>query len=113
MYSVLIGSLILLEVVVHLRHLRNWYQLRVYWREGGLSGQITFAERFSYRLSAFDFFIHAFLFGLYYLLTYSPFFLGGAFICLVNGIRQSVYARRAPAPQKIGLSDAHADSSSR
>jgi hypothetical protein len=102
--------LILVEVVVHLRHLKNWYQLRVYRREGGLSGQVTFAERFSYRLSAFDFYIHGLLFGLYYLLTDSNFFIGGVIICLVNGVRQSSYASRAPAPQKTQSSDSHADS---
>jgi hypothetical protein len=112
LYSILIGALTLLEVVVHLRHLRNWYQLRVYRREGGLSGQVIFAERFSYRLSSFDFYIHALLFGLYYLLTYSPFFLGGVLICFVNGVKQSSYASRAPSPRKTQPSDSHADSSS-
>ena len=95
LYSFLLGALLLLEVVVHLRHLRNWYQLRIYRREGGVSGQVTFAQRFSYLNSAFDFYIHAVLFGLYGILTFSTFFFGGTLICMVNGLRHSRYANRA------------------
>ena len=95
LYSFLLGALLLLEVVVHLRHLRNWYQLYIYRREGGVSGQVTFAQRFSYLNSAFDFYIHAVLFGLYGILTFSTFFFGGTLICMVNGLRHSRYANRA------------------
>ena len=95
LYSFLLGALLLLEVVVHLRHLRNWYQLYIYRREGGVSGQVTFAQRFSYLNSAFDFYVHAVLFGLYGILTFSPFFFGGVLICVVNGMRHSRYAGQA------------------
>lgn len=94
LYSFLVGALLLLEVVVHNRHLRNWYQLHIYRREGGLSGQVRFAQRFTYLNSAFDFYLHAMLFGLYGLLTYSPFFFGGVLICVINGLRHSHYARQ-------------------
>lgn len=100
LYSFLIGALLLLEVVAHMRHLRNWYQLYIYRREGGLSGQVTFAERFSYLNSAFDFYVHAVLFGLYGMLTFSPFFFGGALICIVNGVRHGRYAGKASLSSK-------------
>lgn len=104
LYAFLLGSLLLMEVAVHNRHLRNLYQLRVYKWEGGVSGSVTFTQRFSHLNAAFDLYLHALVFFLYFLLTLAPFFLGGAFSCLVQGGKQSNYADKAV--------DQHADSSS-
>lgn len=113
LYSFLIGALLLLETAVHIRHFRNLNQIRVYKKEGGLQGKILFGQRFSYRISAFDLYTQATLFLLVALLTFSPFFLGGAFICFLNGVRHGRYARKTPALPNLEVVTPNADSSSR
>jgi hypothetical protein len=98
LYSFFLGLFVLMEVAVHVRHLRNWYTARVYRREGGLSGSLTYSQRFSYLVSAFDLYIFAVLFALFFLLTFSFFFLGGAIACLRVGFGHGRLAgKSAPA----------------
>ncbi|MBI2331806.1 MAG: hypothetical protein HYU84_06565 [Chloroflexi bacterium] len=112
LYSFLLGLLILLEVAVHMRHFRNGYQIRVLRREGGITGGITFSQRFSYLTSAFDFYAFAVLFFLFFLLSFSPFFLGGAIACFRVGLSHGGFAKKAAIQTAPSMSQ-HADSSSR
>ncbi len=111
LYSFLLGFFILMEVVVHLRHFRNWYTARVYLRERGLSGNITYSERFSYLASAFEFYLFAILFVLFFLLTFNPFFLGGTVSCLRMGLGHDGLARKIE-PQAAPPLSQNADPSS-
>ena len=99
LYSFFIGALILLEVAIHMRHFRNWHQIRVYKREGGLRGNLMFGQRFSYLLSAFDLYSFSVLFLIFFAVTFSPFLLGGAFSCFTTGFRHSRYAKKSPPLQ--------------
>lgn len=111
LYSFFLGLLLLMEIAVHVRHFRNWYTARLYRREGGLTGSITYSQRFSYLTSAFDLYIFAALFLAFFLLTYSFFFLGGAVACLRIGLAHGGYARKL-APQPAPSMGQNADSSS-
>ena len=112
LYSFFIGALLLLETAVHMRHFRNLRQVIIYEREGGLSGNITFGQRFSYLLSAFDMYSYAVLFLLMFVLTFSPFFLGGAFSCFATGVRHSRYGKKLPSAQEAQTAEPNADPSS-
>lgn len=96
-YPLYLGMFLLLEMAVHLRHLRNVALIREIKKNGGVEGQITYKKWFSYRLSALEFYIYATLFLLIALLTYSLFFLGGALMCYGTGFKHSRLAKKTRA----------------
>lgn len=93
-YPIYLGMFLLLEVAVHLRHLRNIALIREIKKNGGVEGQITYRRWFSYRNSANELYITATLFLLVAILTYSLFFLGGAIICYGTGFKHSRMAAK-------------------
>jgi hypothetical protein len=84
-YPLYLGMFLLLEVAVHLRHLRNAALIREIKKNDGVEGQIAYKKWFSYKISANELYIHATLFLAIALLTYSLFFLDGAIICYATG----------------------------
>lgn len=100
-YLLYLGMFLLLEVAVHFRHLRNVFLIREIKRNGGVDGQIFYRKWFSYRISAFDFYMFSALFLIFALLRYSPFFLGGAIMCFGTGLKHTRLAKKArsnPSP---------------
>jgi len=95
LYLLYLGMFLLLEVAVHLRHLRNISLIREIRKNGGVEGQISYKKWFSYRISASEFYVFSALFLLVAVLTYSPFFLGGAIMCLGTGVKHSQLAKKA------------------
>jgi hypothetical protein len=94
-YPFYLGMFLLLEVAVHLRHLRNIIVIREIRRNpSGIEGQITYMQWFSYRISASELYLHGTLFLLVAMLTYSLFFLGGAVMCYGMGFRHGRMARK-------------------
>lgn len=97
-YPLYLGMFILLEVAVHFRHLRNIAIIREVRRNGGVEGQITYKQWFSYRNSASELYITGTFFLLAAVLTYSLFFLGGAIACYGTGFRHGRLARKTGRP---------------
>lgn len=77
-YLMILGMLLLMEIVVHIRHLRNVFLFREIRLRGGVEGAITYRRWFSYRVSYFDVALFGGLFLLTAILTGSWFFAGGA-----------------------------------
>jgi hypothetical protein len=94
-YLLYLGMFLLLEVAVHLRHLRNISLIREIRKNGGVEGQISYKKWFSYRISASEFYLYSAVFLVFALLTYSPFFLGGAIMCFGTGFKHNRLARKA------------------
>jgi hypothetical protein len=94
-YLLYLGMFLLLEVAVHLRHLRNVSLIREIRKNGGVEGEIRYRKWFSYRISAAELYVYSGLFFLFALLAYSPFFLGGAISCLGTGYRHNRLAKKA------------------
>ena len=94
-YLLYLGMFLLLEVAVHLRHLRNVFLIREIRKNGGASGQISYRKWFSYRLSAFELYLYFGLFLIVAALESSPFFLGGAIMCFGNGFKHNLLAKKA------------------
>ena len=94
-YLLYLGMFLLLEVAVHLRHLRNVSLIREARRNGGVEGQISYRKWFTYRISASEFYVFAALFLIIAVLTYSLFFLGGAIMCFATGFKHSRLAKKA------------------
>ena len=94
-YLLYLGMFLLLQVAVHLRHLRNVSLIREIQKNGGVEGQISYQKWFTYRISAFEFYMFSVLFLLIAALTYSLFFLGGAIMCFGTGFKHSRMAKKA------------------
>jgi len=102
-YLLYLGMFLLLEVAVHVRHLRNVSLIREIQRNGGVQGQISYRKWFTYRISAFEFYLSAVLFLIIAALTYSLFFVGGAIMCFGTGFKHSRMAKKAKSnpPQAV------------
>lgn len=94
-YPLYLGMFLLMEVAVHLRHLRNLAIIREIQKNGGVDGQITYRQWFSYRNSANELYITGTFFLLVALLTFSLFFLGGAIACYGTGFNHGRLAKKA------------------
>jgi hypothetical protein len=94
-YLFYLGMFLLIEVTVHLRHLRNVSLIRELRKGGGVEGEIRYRKWFSYRISASEFYLYSALFLIFAVLAYSPFFLGGAVMCFGTGIKHSRLAKKA------------------
>lgn len=93
-YPFYLGMFLLLEVAVHLRHLRNIAMIREVRKNGGIDGTIFYQQWFSYRSSANELYITAAFFLLVALLTYSLFFLGGAIVCYATAFKHARLAKK-------------------
>ena len=96
-YLLYLGMFLLLEIAVHLRHLRNVFLICEIRKNGGVSGQISYKKWFSYRVSAFELYLYFGLFLIVAALESSPFFLGGAIMCFGNGFKHNRLAKKAKA----------------
>jgi hypothetical protein len=94
-YLFYLGMFLLLEAAVHFRHLRNAFLVHALRQNGGVEGRILYRRWLSYRISAFDFLVNSGFFLIVSILEWSPFFLGGAVMCLVMTIRHAGMAAKA------------------
>jgi len=94
-YLLYLGMFLLLEVAVHLRHLRNVFLIREVKKNGGASGQISYRKWFSDRVFAFELYLYFVFFLIVAALESSPFFLGGAIMCFGMGFRHNRLAKKA------------------
>ena len=104
LYELYLGMFLLIEVAVHLRHLRNVFLIREVRKGGGVDGQISYRKWFSYRVSAFELNLFGILFLIVALLTFSTFFFGGAIMCFGTGFKHNRMAKKAKSisSQTIG-----------
>lgn len=94
-YLLYLGMFLLLEVGIHLRHLRNISLIRAIRSDaGGVEGQIKYRKWFSYKISVSEFYIFSALFLVIAILAYSPFFLGGSIMCFGQGFKHSRLAKK-------------------
>lgn len=97
LYLLYLGVFLLVEVAVHLRHLRNVFLVHEIQKNGGVEGQISYRKWFSYRVSSFEFSLVGVLFLIVAALSFSTFFLGGALVCFGTGFKHGRLAKKAKA----------------
>ena len=100
-YLLYLGMFLLIEVAVHLRHLRNVFLVREIRQNGGVEGQIKYRKWFTYRVSAFELYVLGALFLIVSALTFSPFFLGGAIMCAGTAFKHSRLAKKARSSPQV------------
>jgi len=96
LFAVAIGALVLIQLTVHLRHLRNWFLLRAVHR-GSITGHIAYRRDVVLRASAFELLTFSALFACLSVVTHSRFVLGGAIACSVLSLNHYSLARRHDA----------------
>lgn len=96
-YLFYLGMLLLIEVAIHMRHLRNIALIREIRRNGGVEGEIRYRKWFSYRISAAELYSYSILFFVLAILAYSPFFMGGSLMCFATGFKHARLAKKAQA----------------
>ncbi|MFN8410850.1 MAG: hypothetical protein U0Z26_00535 [Anaerolineales bacterium] len=94
-YSIYLGMFLLIEVTVHIRHFKNIHLIEVIKKEGGVEGEIKYYKRFSYQNSAYELYLFSALYLITALITFSPFFFGGALMCFGTGLKHTRYATLA------------------
>lgn len=87
LYLFPLGAYILVEVPVHMRHLKNFFFFRDLIRTGGVRGRIEYPRPVTLRLSATEFLIWTAVFAGLFLVTREWFVLGGAVQCAAVALK--------------------------
>jgi len=82
LHAFFLGTLLLLELAVHVRHLRNLALFRAIAKGDGIQGRIEYSRATALRLSMIELTAFAGTFFVIFLFTWSSFVLGGAIACL-------------------------------
>ena len=94
-FEFVMGALILAEIGVHFRHLRNITTFKLALRNDSVRGCIQYARSFSLRVSSSDLLGFALLFALLALVSHPRFFVGGTASCSVMGLQHWSMSDRA------------------
>ena len=88
-YPFALGALVLVQLAVHVRHVRNFFLFRKTLAGQGVRGRLEYPRRLMLQLSALELACFAIVFLAGFLATRSTFLLGGAAGCLVIACKHS------------------------
>jgi hypothetical protein len=94
-YAFLLGSMILIELTIHIRHLRNFFMFRGFNDSICVRGRIEYSRPFILKNSSREMFAFSFLYLAVFAFTQSWFVLGGATSCFSTAIKHHRLARAA------------------
>jgi hypothetical protein len=94
LYAGVLGSLLLLQSAVHMRHFRNWFLFR---NGKAVQGRVSYPRVLMLRASAFELLVFSGFYLALFLVTASTFVLGGALACGVLSVNHYRLAQRHPA----------------
>lgn len=97
LFDFIYGGLICSQGVVHLRHYRNLAMAKVY-RQGAITGRITYERWFILKHSAWDIFAAGIFFLFLALIEKSWFLAGGFFSCSVLALQQGRLGNKKKPP---------------
>ena len=89
------GAMILIEVTIHIRHLKNFLMYRRMKESDCVRGRIEYSRAFILRTSADELFIFAGVYALFFAATLSWFILGGVASCLSVALKHRRLAQNA------------------
>ncbi len=101
-FALVLGGPLLLEVVVHLRHVRNIAEFTL--AGPNIDGKIKMPRWVSYRLSAVELTSFSAVYLLLFVATGSWFFVGGIVACLSTGYRHWRLSNKMRAASSVTLS---------
>ena len=94
LYTFALGSMILLELTIHLRHFHNLFTFRAMKQPDAVKGRIEYQRTFILRASATDLIAFAALYLVLFGLLQNWFFLGGAATCLSTALKHLRMVRK-------------------
>ena len=94
LYQFVLGSMILSELAVHVRHLRNLFLFRAILSTDDIQGRMQYARPSMLRMSAVELFAFAGLYAFLFLFTFSWFIFGGVFACFCIGVKHRSLAEK-------------------
>ena len=97
------GSMILLQLTVHTRHLRNLFMFRAMSKSDCVRGRIEYSRPFILRMSSDELFIFSAMFLLLFVFTQSWFVLGGATSCLSTAIKHRRLVRETASKTAVAV----------
>jgi hypothetical protein len=103
-YAFILGAMVLLELAVHSRHLRNWFLFRRVLKIDRVQGRLTYPRDVMLSASAFELRVFAGLFIVLFLITANWFFVGGAVTCAATASNHAILAEKqaSRAASEIG-----------
>jgi len=93
-FETVLGGFVLMELTIHIRHLRNIFTFRRQKVAGEIAGTIQFSRRYIYWTSAVDLALFAAFYMILFLFLGHVFFLGGALSCAALAVRHRLRVRR-------------------
>ena len=108
LYAFALGAMILLQLAVHTRHLKNFFTFRGMNRENAVHGRIEYSRPFMLRISSAEMFVFA---GFYLALcAFIPtwFLLGGVATCISTALKHRRLAQRAALVNRVAPNEAKA-----
>lgn len=93
-YEFLLGAMILLELTIHIRHVRNFFTFCIIAKSDYVRGRIEYSRIFLLRASATELFAFSGLFLLLFAFTPSWFVLGGAASCASTAVKHRQLLRK-------------------
>lgn len=97
------GAWILLELTVHIRHLRNFFMFRAMLKSNYVRGRIEYSRTFILRMSSDELFIFSAVYLLLFVFTQSWFVLGGATSCLSAALKHRRLARKQASKVPVAV----------
>ncbi len=94
LYTFALGSMILLELTIHLRHFHNFFTFRAMQYSDAVQGRIEYQRTFILRVSAADLMGFAALYLVLFGLLQNCFFLGGTATCLSTAFKHLRMVRK-------------------
>ena len=90
-----LGAMVLVELTIHIRHVRNLFLFRALLAGHGIKGRLEYPRPIMLRLSAMEVVSFAILYAILFVVTDSWFLLGGAFACLSLAVNHRNLSRLA------------------
>jgi hypothetical protein len=100
-YLFALGAMVLIQLTVHVRHLRNLFLFRAIHAGDGIAGRVEYGRSTMLRLSAVELFAFAAVYAVIFLVTGSFFVLGGVVSSLLMGVNHRALARKHVAPDPV------------
>jgi hypothetical protein len=92
-----LGAMVLAQLTVHVRHLRNFVLFRAIVAGDGITGRIEYRRPIMLRMSAVELLAFAIVYTVIFAFTDSWFVLGGAVACGMLSLNHRLLARKAAA----------------
>lgn len=96
LYQFAVGSAIIVQLTIHIRHLRNLFLFRAISTADEVRGRIEYARTFALRMSSFECLCFSGLYLALFGFTRSWFVLGGAVGCFALAVKHRRLASKVP-----------------